>query len=80
MEIVSEGSKPAAIRRCRDILRTLQGERQAGSHGMSCSFQKENFVCGQKETGLEDWTMEQNGGFGFWIWGVAKVIDVAIGT
>ena len=28
--------------------------------------------------GLEDWTMKQNDGFGFGIWGVAEVVDVAV--
>jgi hypothetical protein len=39
MEVVSESSKPAAIRRCRDILRTLQSQRQAGSC-LSCRHDK----------------------------------------
>jgi hypothetical protein len=30
---------------------------------LSCSFQKENFVCDQKENFLEDWAMEQDDGF-----------------
>ncbi len=37
-------------------------------------------MCEQKWTGLEDRTMEENDGFGFWIWGVAEVIDISIGT
>jgi len=30
---------------------------------VSCSFQKETFVCGQKETRLKDRAMEQDCGF-----------------
>ena len=30
--------------------------------------------------GLEDWAMKENDGFGFRIWGVAEVVDVAGGT
>ena len=28
----------------------------------------------------KDWTMEENDRFGLWIWGVAQIIDVAIGA
>jgi len=30
--------------------------------------------------GLEDWTVEQDDGFGTWVGGVAEVIDVAVGA
>jgi hypothetical protein len=45
---------------------------QSNLPGMSCSFQKETFVCEQKETGdLEDRAMEQDDGLGFGIGGMA---------
>jgi hypothetical protein len=47
---------------------------------LSCSFQKETFVCGQKETGLKDWAMEEDGGFSLRIWSLTEVIDIAIWT
>ena len=37
-------------------------------------------VCAIKTgMGLEDGAMEQDEGFGLWIWGVAEVEDVAVG-
>jgi hypothetical protein len=37
-------------------------------------------VCGQKETGLKDWAMEEDGGFSLRIWSLTEVIDIAIWT
>ena len=47
---------------------------------MSCSFQNRNFVCEQNPTGSKDRDMEQDDGFGFWIWGVTEVKEVAVGS
>ena len=33
-----------------------------------------------KVDGLEDWAMEEDKGFCFWIGGVAEIIDVTIGA
>lgn len=32
------------------------------------------------DTGLEDRAVEQDDGFGRWVWGVAEVVDVAVGA
>ena len=37
-------------------------------------------MCDQKRKYLEDRTMEEDDGFGFWIGGVAEVIDVTVGA
>ena len=34
----------------------------------------------KRDRGLEDRAMEQDDGFGLWIWGVAEVGDVAVGA
>lgn len=47
---------------------------------LSCSIQKGKRVCDQKRKGSEDGAMEQNDGFSLGIWGMAEVIDVAVGT
>ena len=53
---------------------------QPNSLALSCSFQNRNFVCDQNRTGSEDGGMEEDEGFGFGIWGVAEVEDVAAGA
>ena len=51
---------------------------------VSCRFQKENFVCEQNEKNekrvSEHRAMEQDAGFGLWVWGVAEVVNVTIWT
>jgi hypothetical protein len=55
-------------------------QNQAFNAILSCSFQNRNFVCEQNRTGSEDGDMEQDEGFGFLVWGMAEVKDVAIGA
>ena len=53
------------------------GEQQKNTH-MSCSFQKETFVCVQKETFLKGRAMEENDGFGLLVWWVLEEEDIAV--
>jgi hypothetical protein len=45
---------------------------------VSCSFQNWNSVCGQSRKVSKDGAMEDDEGFGLWIWGMLEVIDVAV--
>ena len=41
---------------------------------------KSRILCANKSRQLKDWVMEEDDGFGFWIWGMAEVVNIAIGT
>ena len=35
-------------------------------------------MCGQKRKVSKDWDMEEDDGFGLWVWDLVEVIDVAV--
>jgi len=41
-------------------------------------FKRRLLCAGKRRQGLEDRTMQQDDGFGFWIWGLTEVIDVTV--
>jgi hypothetical protein len=53
---------------------TSKAPAQPHRSSVSCSIQKETFVCDQKESGLENRAMEQDDGFGFGIGGLIEVV------
>jgi len=63
-----------------DNIEAIYKKLQENRDTVSCSFQKWNFVCEQKWTGLKDRAMKQDDGFGIGLGRLAEVIDVAIWT